>query len=376
MATYKVDTTDERLTSIEAQRDKEVSTSNKQFDNMMDGVESQYQGLIGQVEADRKNQEKVANENTEFAIDKIEQQKGQAKEDYLKQQSGAYTDWQKQSNQYGVEAEKQAAAGLAGTGYSESSLVSMYNQYQHRVASARQAYDRIILDYNNAITEAKLQNNSLLAEIASETLAKKLKLTLEGFQYKNNLLLQKANTERDIRQNWQSVYQNMMNTIMDEYRLNEQARQADLANQRELDRIKIAQDELKLQQEKYAFEKAQIKKAEQEAEEKGDNSGGDGNKKETKKDTKKYSGGTGISESAKGNSNGKTTTGKSTSAYTKLNMDSLVKAGLAGKSASELNAMIKAGKIKEYKIGDTLYYKTTNPVEQIVKNMNYSKFKF
>ena len=130
-----------------------------------------YQEQINASKEWADKQSQLQQEQTDFAIEKIEQQKEQAKQDYTKEQSGAYVDWQKQSgayvdwqkqsNQYGANAEAMASQGMAGTGYSESSQVSMYNTYQNRVTTAKEAYSRAILNYNNAITEARLQNNSL-----------------------------------------------------------------------------------------------------------------------------------------------------------------------------------------------------------------------
>ena len=141
-------------------------------------------------------QSQIQQENTNFTIDTINQQKEQANKDYTKEQKGAYVDWQKQSNQYGANAEQMAASGLTNTGYSESSQVSMYNQYQGRVATARETFNKAILNYDNSIKEAQLQNNSKLAEIAFNALQSQLELSLEGFQYKNSLLSEQIQQQK------------------------------------------------------------------------------------------------------------------------------------------------------------------------------------
>ena len=64
--------------------------------------------------------------------------------------------------------------GLENTGYSESSLVSMYNAYQNRVGTAKESLNNTIMNYNNAITQATLANNEKLAEIANQTLEKQV----------------------------------------------------------------------------------------------------------------------------------------------------------------------------------------------------------
>jgi hypothetical protein len=143
----------------------------------------------------------LANKNLDFAIDEIEQNKQQAHKDYIREQSGAYYDWQKQSDPYGVEAEKRAAAGLKGAaGYLASVQEGYYNTYQNRVAMAHEAYVKVVQNYDRDITNARLQNDATLAQIALDTMKQGLELALEGFQYKNQLLTEKANKKLQLQQ--------------------------------------------------------------------------------------------------------------------------------------------------------------------------------
>ena len=170
-------------------------------------------------------QQEIQQQNTDFAIEKIEQQKGQAHKDYLREQSGAYTDWQKQSNAYGVKAEQMAQSGLMNAGFGESSQVSMFNTYQNRVATARDSYNNAVLNYNNAIKDAQLQNNSKLAEIAFQALQQQLELSLQGFQYKNQLIIEQANKKQELDNTYYSRYQDVLQQMNQENALAEQIRQ-------------------------------------------------------------------------------------------------------------------------------------------------------
>ena len=276
MATNNSVYEDKRYTTQAAAIDKEKSTAlnevDKTYGEMIGKADNLYQSQIDAVKNYEETQKKNQQEQTDFAIEKIEQQKDQTEKDYLKEQSGAYVDWQKQSGQYGVEAEKQAASGLAGSGYSESSQVSMYNTYQNRVATAREVYAKAVLNYDNAIKDAQLQNNSLLAEIAYNSLQQQLQLSLEGFQYKNTLVLEKAKEKRAINESYYQRYQDVLAQINAENTLAENQRQhnEDLAfkkeqekNQKEYQQkqIELAQAELKLQKDKFKYEKDQASKA-------------------------------------------------------------------------------------------------------------------
>ena len=206
---YKANMEDERFQQVEDQHQDRVNDLEQTYAGMIGGAENIYQPQIDALDKWEDKQAQLQNERTDLTIQQIEQQKQQAHKDYQKEQSGAYVDWRKQSNQYGTEAEKMASSGLMGTGFSESSQVSMYNTYQNRVAVARESYDRVIMNYNNSINEAKLQNNSVLAEIAFNTLTKQLELITEGTMYKNDLILQLADKKMQLEQmrdnNWYKV---------------------------------------------------------------------------------------------------------------------------------------------------------------------------
>ena len=160
-----------------------------------------------------------------FDDEELDELSGIAAEDYTKEQSGAYVDWQKQSNAFSADAEQKAAAGMSNTGFSESSKVGMWNTYQNRIASAREAYSRAVLNYDNAIKDARLQNNSVLAEIAFGALQQQLELSLQGFQYKNQLLLDKTNQKLTLENTYYQRYQDVLNQINTENALAEQIRQ-------------------------------------------------------------------------------------------------------------------------------------------------------
>lgn len=238
---YEVNYDDERFDQVQADKDAALKELDDTYSGMIGQVDEHYDKLVENAEKWGEEQKNIQNEQTQHTIDQIDQQKDQAQKDYVKEQSGAYVDWQKQSNPYGAEAEKMASAGLTGTGFSESSQVSMYNTYQNRVAMARESFSRAVLNYNNAIKDAQLQNNALLAEIAYNTLQKQLELSLEGFQYKNQLILEQANKKTELNNTYYNRYLDVLNQINTENALAEDVRQFNenlifQENQAELDR--------------------------------------------------------------------------------------------------------------------------------------------
>jgi hypothetical protein len=121
-----------------------------------------------------------------------------------------------------------AAAGMQNSGFSESSQVSMYNTYQNRVSSARESFALANLNYDNNIKDAMLQNSAALAQIAHDAYQKQLELALEGFQYKNELVIQKANKRLEVENTYYARYQDVLAQINEENRMAEEARQFSL----------------------------------------------------------------------------------------------------------------------------------------------------
>ena len=223
--TYDVNYEDERFGQVESDKQQAMTELEQTYGGMIGESDKYYQAQIDASKEWADKQSQLQQEQTDFTIEQIEQQKDQAHKDYVKEQSGAYVDWRKQSNQYGAEAEKMASAGLTNTGFSESSQVGMYNAYQNRVTTARESYNQAVLNYNNAIKDARLQNNSVLAEIAFQALQTQLELSLQGFQYKNQLLLDQANKKIELDNTYYNRWQDVLNQINHENAMAEEVRQ-------------------------------------------------------------------------------------------------------------------------------------------------------
>lgn len=234
MGVFDVNYEDERFSDVEKNRQAALTENEQLYSGMIGESDKYYQEQKDALSAWGEKQQQLQQDRTDFSVEQIEQQKQKAAKDYKKEQSGAYADWRKQSNEYGAEAEKMASSGLDRTGYSESSQVSMYNTYQSRLASARESYNQAVLSYDNAIKDARLQNNAALAEIAFQTLQQQLELSLQGFQYKNSLISEQANRKTELDNIHYGRYQDVLNQINNENAQKESVRQFEL----ELKRLK------------------------------------------------------------------------------------------------------------------------------------------
>ena len=254
MADYEINYDDKRFKTVESDKSAALKEHEKLYDGMVSNSDKFYDEQIKASKDWANTQTKLQNEQTDFAIEKIEQQKKEAKTDYLDEQSGAYNDWQKQSDKYGVRAEQIADKGMQNTGYAESSQVSMYNTYQNRVMTAREAYTRAVQDFNNGITEARLQNNSALAEIRFKALQQQLELSLQGFQYKNTLLLEQANKKTELEQIYHERWKDVLDQMNTENALAEEIRQFN-------ESMKLEREQFDLEREQFEWQKSNFSKS-------------------------------------------------------------------------------------------------------------------
>lgn len=233
---------DKRFAQVENAKKDALNNANKTYDNMINQTDAKYNELIDATKDYANKQQEIQQKNTDFAIEQVNQQKDQAEKDYTKEQKGAYTDYQKATDQYGVNAEQQAKVGLMNTGYAESSKISAYTSYQNRYSTAREIYNKAILNYDNAIKDAQLKNNATLAEIAFKALQAELEYALQGFQYKNNLLQTKLNTQIQLDSEYNNRYQQLLSQINTENSLAEQIRQYNesMAYQKQRDSVSDA----------------------------------------------------------------------------------------------------------------------------------------
>lgn len=217
-----VNPNDERLQQYESTKNNLINEAQSNYNKTSSGAEQKYNELIQASKDYGQQQAEITQAQTDQTVAVINQNKDKAEKDYIKEQKGAYTDYAKQTNAYGVNAEVQASAGLQGSGFSESSKVSMYNTYQNRYTTAREVYNQAVLNYDNQITQAQLQNSAQLAEIAYQSLQTQLQLALEGFQYKNELLNNLLNQKLSISSTYDNLWQSQYNTLLNEAQFNEQ----------------------------------------------------------------------------------------------------------------------------------------------------------
>lgn len=234
-----IDYNDQRFQQVNQEKQTALNNVNNTYNQMINQSDKYYNDLSKAYEDYGNKQQELQQQRTDFAIDQINQNKEWAKQDYVKEQKGAYQDLKRQTDRYGSNAEQMAQSGLLGTGYSEYSNAIMYNAYQNRVATARESYNRSVVDYDNQIAQARMSNNETLAQLAFDTLKAKLEYSLQGFQYKNDLIQTRLKMQNETEDRYYTRWQNVLNQLNTEAQFRENQRQYNekMAYQRERDRI-------------------------------------------------------------------------------------------------------------------------------------------
>lgn len=223
--------TQNQLNNLANEKTNALNNINTSYNDMIDNSQTYYEQQAQATKDYADTQQALQKEQNDFLIEKINQQKDQTKKDYVKEQKGAYADYMRANDEYGVNRERLAQQGLTNGGYEASADYKYYNTYQNRVANARDTYNKAILNYDNSIKDAMLQNNSKLAEISYNALQSQLQLALEGFQYKNGLLQQQLSTQMSIDSDYYGRYQNVLAQINHENQFKYQQERDRIADQ-------------------------------------------------------------------------------------------------------------------------------------------------
>lgn len=245
---YSINYDDQRFKDVQNEKTQQEASIKSNYDNIISNSDKYYQDQINATKEYEKKQSELQQAQTDFSIEQINQQKEQTQKDYTREQQASYVDYMKQTKS---NAQNMANSGLSNTGYSESSIVSMYNQYQSRVGTARETLNQSILNYNNSIQQATLANNEKLAEIAYNALQTQNQLNQQAFEYKNNVILEREKALQEVNNIYYQRYLDVVDQINSEIQL-----------QMEIDRITREYEqtmaELRLRQQENNIKIAQL----------------------------------------------------------------------------------------------------------------------
>ena len=176
----------------------------------IDRWNQEQKSLLQQQQA---QQQDITNRQTQLAVNELARQKEQLDKDTVKATRGLYTDYQKQANQYGVEAEKQAQMGLRNSGYSETAQTNLYNGYQKNVTETLNNSNTLKANFDNEIARAREQGSITMAQNALELYKQQMQLLSQEYEMRNNRrqFLYQQDRDRISDSQWQKQYDAQQN---------------------------------------------------------------------------------------------------------------------------------------------------------------------
>lgn len=183
----------------------------------IDNLANQQNNLLNEQE---RKQNELINQQTQMQVDEINREKEKLQKETSKTNQGLYTQWQKQSNQYGAGMEQLAQQGLNNSGYAETTKTALYNTYQKSVTDTLNNSRDIYADYNFKIQQARQNGSIQQAQSALELYAQRLQLLTQNYELRQNREQYLYQQERDrvADSQWQKTF-------------DEQVRQNELENQ-------------------------------------------------------------------------------------------------------------------------------------------------
>lgn len=213
----------------------------------IDNLQNQTNQLYDQ---QMEQQRKIADISTQQAIDELQRNKQEAEEQAEKTNRALYTDYQKQINPYGVNAEDLAEQGLGRSGLAETTRANYYNTYQNARTEAQNKANKIKADFDAKMIQARQNGDLQMAQAALNMYQQRvndmynlynLRFNRDQFNYqKEQDTLSQSNWEREYQQALQNQqWQQQFNQAQFDYQ-KERDRIADEQWQKEYDLSKKA----------------------------------------------------------------------------------------------------------------------------------------
>ena len=183
----------------------------------IDRLTNQQNNLINEQE---RKQNELINQQTQMQVDELNREKDKIEQNTIKTTKGLYSNWQKQANQYGANAEQLAQQGLAHSGYAETTQTALYNTYQKNVTETLNNARDLKSDYDFKVQQARQNGSVQQAQAALDLYKQKAQLLTQNYELRQNREQYLYQQERDrVSDNqWQKTF-------------DQQARQNEIENQ-------------------------------------------------------------------------------------------------------------------------------------------------
>lgn len=251
-----------RVNNVYNEREKALSENNQLYGDLMNQageLKNQQNAFLAQ---QQQTQNDILDKQLANQGNLINQQKEEANRNRRVEAGKAMNDYNAYVNPYGIQAERQASAGLTNSGVSETSKLGAYTSYQNRVANANSNYQKAVTQYDNAMNQAMLNNDVQKAQNALNMLKLQLENNQDYYSNISSLSQAKIKNAQSLRSEYNDQYNTVYNQIMNEQKQAEAIRQfnEEMAFNRDKYNESIRQynEDMTLQRAKLAEEKRQF----------------------------------------------------------------------------------------------------------------------
>ncbi len=214
-----------RVNNVYNEREKALSENNQLYGDLMNQageLKNQQNAFLAQ---QQQTQNDILDKQLANQGNLINQQKEEANRNRRVEAGKAMNDYNAYVNPYGIQAERQASAGLTNSGVSETSKLGAYTSYQNRVANANANYQKAVTQYDNAMNEAMLNNDVQKAQNALNMLKLQLENNQDYYSNISSLSQAKMKNAQSLRSEYNDQYNTVYNQIMNEQKQAEAIRQ-------------------------------------------------------------------------------------------------------------------------------------------------------
>lgn len=240
---------DERLSAINEQKQDAINQSNSVYDDLLTDNENLYNQQKDYADQYEQTQNEALDKQLAFQQEQIEKQKQEAQQIKETEAKKAKNDYTSFINPYGYQAEQMASQGLANSGVSETAKLGGWNTYQNRLATANKAMQDAFTEYDNAINEARLNNDVQKAQNALTKLQMQLEYAQNYYSNKSTISQNQLSNNQTLDSDYYNRYQTEYNNIQAEKEREEAIRQFN--------------EQLALQQQQFEYQKTQDALAQQ-----------------------------------------------------------------------------------------------------------------
>lgn len=226
---------EERYQKLANERAAALQQSNQTYDDLLN-KNTEYSNSQREFLNNYQNtQNDIYDKQTAFQVDLQNQNKEKAEREYQKEAQASKNAYYDFVNPYGVQAEIQAQNGLNRAGYSETVKSQAWTTQQNRTAQARAKMQDAKLQFDNAIKEAYLNNDTLKAELALKILEQQQAEALRSFNYVSDTQQNRLSNNQNLDSDYNNRYNTLYSQIQEEKARQEAIRQweAEMQFQRE-----------------------------------------------------------------------------------------------------------------------------------------------